>query len=289
MTRAERLAPYLAEMAASEQVIKQQSTTFYYAFSQLPAYQAKSIFVLYDFLRQLDDAADTKQTEAFTRLRQLWQTVKLGTPQTRLGRNLLLVFQTFAIPMQLMDEMIQGQTHDLQHQPIRTWADLHHYCYLVAGTVGLMIMPILREHSLTTTERAHVIRVGIALQLTNILRDVQEDYRKDYVYLPQAVLFQAGIDLKCLNHTQRKLPTGLVHILKLLGKQAEHDYRVAPAVINLVPDSAGRVALALAINGYAAILKQLRRRNYNVSLGRVVVSNRVKAWLLVRAKLRYAI
>ncbi|USS93229.1 phytoene/squalene synthase family protein [Fructilactobacillus ixorae] len=289
MNRAKRLAPYLPEMAASEQVIKQQSTTFYYAFSKLPAYQAQSIFVLYDFLRQLDDAADTNQTEVFTRLCHLWQTVKLGTPRTRLARNLLLVFQTFAIPMQLMDEMIQGQIHDLHRKPIQTWSDLHQYCYLVAGTVGLMIMSILREDPLTTTERADVIRVGIALQLTNILRDVQADYRKHYVYLPQVALAQAGIDLKCLNRPQRKLPTELVHILKLLGKQAEHDYRVAPVVINLVPDSAGQVALALAINGYAAILKQLRRRNYNVSLGRVVVSNRVKAWLLIQAKLRYAI
>ncbi|USS90519.1 phytoene/squalene synthase family protein [Fructilactobacillus carniphilus] len=289
MNRAQRLAPYLAGMAASELMIKQNSTTFYFAFSRLPKYQSLSIFVLYSFLRQLDDAADQQDAQEFKRLCQEWDDVKAGKPQSQLGMNLAIVFETFQISFQLMDEMIAGQRADLRQQRIQTMTDLRNYCYQVAGTVGLMLMAVLREESLQPAEKKAVIRVGVAMQLTNILRDVRADYLRHYLYLPQSLLMAAQIDLQFLRQPALGIPAAFSDLVKRIGRIAFSDYQCGPTVIALVPERQARLALALAIEGYQAILKKLRRRDYNVLRGRVVVSKYYKLWLLIKLKISYSI
>ncbi|NDR76542.1 hypothetical protein EQU06_07040 [Lactobacillus sanfranciscensis] len=114
MNREKMMASQLETMETSEAVIKKHSSTFYYAFSKLPRYQALSIFVVYDFLRQLDDAADNNNVEQFQLIKGIWESVKNGKPNTSLGKNLQLIFQVFQIPEKLIDEMILGQEEDLK-------------------------------------------------------------------------------------------------------------------------------------------------------------------------------
>ncbi len=95
MNREKMMASQLETMETSEAVIKKHSSTFYYAFSKLPLYQALSIFVVYDFLRQLDDAADNNNVEQFQLIKGIWESVKNGKPNTSLGKIYNLFFKFF--------------------------------------------------------------------------------------------------------------------------------------------------------------------------------------------------
>lgn len=279
------MASQLTQMEASEAVIKKYSSTFYYAFSKLPRYQSLSIFVIYDFLRKLDDAADSKDATKFLELKKIWESVKQQQPTTRLGENLQLIFQVFQIPMSLMDEMIVGQEEDLKQVVIKTQSDLKNYCFRVAGTVGLMIIPILTNKKITTTDCSQIVNVGIALQLTNIIRDVKEDWHNGYLYLPQSLLNEFEVTDADLNGD--RISANLRQLLADLSNEAFRLYDSKTKVLQLLEQRQAKIALRLAIDGYEAILKKIKRENYDVLKGRQSTSKLTKSWLYFQIRLRY--
>lgn len=279
------MASQLETMETSETVIKKHSSTFYYAFSKLPLYQALSIFVVYDFLRQLDDAADNNNVEQLQLIKGIWESVKNGKPNTSLGKNLQLIFQVFQIPEKLIDEMILGQEEDLKKVVIKTQSDLRNYCFRVAGTVGLMIIPILTEKKLTDYDKKQIVNVRIALQLTNIIRDVKEDYEHGYVYLPQLMLDEFEVSPTELG--QSTVSPNLRHLIQSLSEEAFSLYYSKFKVLKLLEQRQAKIALRLAIDGYEAILKKIKHKNYDILQGRQITSNLVKSWLYFQIRLRY--
>ncbi|MDF7637150.1 phytoene/squalene synthase family protein [Leuconostocaceae bacterium ESL0958] len=279
------LEPVLPFLAGSQTAIQENSSSFYFAFRQLADYQAASIFVIYDWLRQLDDAADQGQQADFEQLVAEWVAASANPPQhideqTSLAGQVAFLGTVFEIDPSYMNDMIAGQRFDLNQQEITDWPALTQYCYQVAGTVGCMIWPILTGQPLTAKERPAVIQVGQAMQLTNILRDVRADALAGRCYLPQTTLQAAGLDQAALTATEAS--PALVQVLAELGNQAFADYEQGRALAHSVPAGSARDGLLLAMNVYRQILVNMRHKDYQVLAERTYVSRFQKTRMLVK-------
>ena len=168
---------------------------------------------------------------------------------------------------------------------IKTQSDLRNYCFRVAGTVGLMIIPILTEKKLTDYDKKQIVNVGIALQLTNIIRDVKEDYEHGYVYLPQLMLDEFEVSPTELGHST--VSPNLRHLIQSLSEEAFSLYDSKFKVLKLLEQRQAKIALRLAIDGYEAILKKIKHKNYDILQGRQITSNLVKSCLYFQIRLRY--
>jgi len=182
---------YCADKAAAS------GSSFYYAFQFLPPRQKEAIHALYAFCREVDDAVDevTDPTAAQARL-AFWrgeiEAVYGGSPQHPVGQALADSLQHFDLDRAYFLEIIDGVEMDLHQSRYATFSDLQLYCYRVASVVGLLSIEIFGYRDRATRKYAH--NLGIAFQLTNILRDVGEDAARGRIYLPQEDLAAYGVD-----------------------------------------------------------------------------------------------
>ena len=181
---------YCADKAAAS------GSSFYYAFLFLPQRKKEAIQALYAFCREVDDAVDevSDPTAAAARL-AFWrgevEAIYEGAPQHPVGRALADVLDTFSLDKAYFLEIIDGVEMDLHTNRFATFADLQLYCYRVASVVGLLSIEIFGYRNRDTRKYAH--KLGIAFQLTNILRDVGEDAGNGRIYLPQEDLAAFGV------------------------------------------------------------------------------------------------
>ncbi|MEF8794514.1 presqualene diphosphate synthase HpnD [Thiohalorhabdus sp.] len=181
---------YCAEKAAAS------GSSFYYAFLFLPPRQKEAIHALYAFCREVDDAVDevTDPTAAQARL-AFWrgevEAVYEGTPQHPVGQALAEANRHFELDRAYFHEIIDGVEMDLHQSRYASFSDLQLYCYRVASVVGLLSIEIFGYSDRATRRYAH--NLGIAFQLTNILRDVGEDAGRGRIYLPQEDLVAYGV------------------------------------------------------------------------------------------------
>lgn len=181
---------YCAEQAAAS------GSSFYYAFQFLPSPKKEAIHALYAFCREVDDAVDevSDPTAAEARL-AFWrgeiEAVFGGTPQHPVAQALAEAVGHFNLDKAYFLEVIDGVEMDLRQSRYATFADLQLYCYRVASVVGLLSIEIFGHTERQTRKYAH--NLGIAFQLTNILRDVGEDAARGRIYLPQEDLEAFGV------------------------------------------------------------------------------------------------
>ncbi|KRM67536.1 hypothetical protein FD06_GL000687 [Apilactobacillus ozensis DSM 23829 = JCM 17196] len=279
MNKAEKIYKYTDGMEESKKVIKANSTTFYYAFSKLPDYRANSIFVLYHFLRELDDCADNRQAARFNQMLNAWDNIKANSPENQLGRNLWNVFDVFNLSFYEMNQMIAGQKADLYGVKIKDMNDLKHYSYQVAGTVGQLIMPILTNHDVSGIY-SHINNIGIAMQITNIIRDVKEDALAGRLYLPQKLMETFHVERKDLirDHASDNLKS----LLKYLADYANNLYSDKKVVLKSIDNRNAKVAVGLAVDGYHKILTNIIKQKYDVLDSRVYVNKTSKLILYLK-------
>ena len=177
-----------------------RNTSFYYSFLVLPADQRRAIVAVWDFCRAVDDAVDeapagpsgaTAARDAICFWRsELARCFNAGTPATPQGRRLQPAIRAFDLPREAFEDVIDGVAMDLDTRTYETFDDLMEYCRRVASAVGIICIQIFR----CTGERArdYALNLGIALQLTNILRDVRGDLEQGRIYLPQEDLRRFG-------------------------------------------------------------------------------------------------
>lgn len=282
------IEPVLKYFCISKQIIKEQSSSFYFAFSKLPSYQAYSIFVIYDFLRQLDDAADTSNHSRFNELVLNWEKASqknsiIINHQSNISEKVAYIFQTFSIDNKFLEDMIVGQQHDLNGENITTMTQLETYCYQVAGTVGCMIYSILSPNSIDAIKQK-VIEVGIALQLTNILRDVHEDALEGRYFIPERLLYKYGVSHKEL----LDYPTSdnLKGIFKILSNKSLKNYEESQNIMTHISDRKSRVALELSIEVYKKILVKLIKHDFENITTRMYVTRIEKLVILGKILLK---
>ena len=257
-----------------------RDTNFYYSFLVLPAENRRAIVAVWDFCRAVDDAADeaaarplgvTAPEQAEQELarwqRELAACYGDGTPQTRQGIALAPLVASFGLPRESFEALIEGVRMDVLPRRYETFADLYEYCIRVASHVGLICLHIFGCRD-PGAARQYAIDLGVALQLTNILRDVPEDLARGRVYLPQEDLRAFGVTEDDLRRESREKGGGVRSpaVRALLRHQAlrAHEY-YRKAARALPPRDARRLAAAEIMGAiYGAILKRIEERDYDV-------------------------
>jgi phytoene synthase len=279
--------------AACRTIAKREAKNFYYAFVALPLERRNAICAIYAFMRQADDLADDETLPREERRRKLdvwlaaWHEAAAGAPTA--DPVFLAVrdaIQRFAIPLQLLDELVDGVAMDLDHtstgapDTYATFADLYRYCYLVASVVGLVCIRIFGYSG----ERAEKLaeETGIAFQLTNILRDVSEDAARHRVYLPLTDLATHGVSLDELLHRAPSAPPTPAEraLLASVAHRAEDYYRSADELLPLIHRES-RPALWVLVSIYHALLKRIERADYDVFTRRASVPTAQKIAILL--------
>jgi phytoene synthase len=241
-----------------------RDTNFYYSFLVLPAAQRRAIIAVWDFCRAVDDAVDEPGSGDASRIAaevEQWRAeverVFAGAPATAPGRALQPYVRAFALSRRPFEELIDGVAMDARPRCYETFAELREYCYRVASTVGLVCIEIFGVRQAT----AYAIELGIALQLTNILRDIRVDLARDRLYVPLDEMRRFGCsesDLRAGEPTER-----VVALLRHQAARAREHY--AGAREALPPGTARRLVAAEIMGAiYRAILDRIEARRYDV-------------------------
>lgn len=242
---------------------RHHSRTFYLTSGLLPPEKRRAVRALYAFCRITDDIVDKNNSAALARVQlENWQqAVMVSHPPA--GMPVALAWadtvHRYHIPRGYVTQLIEGVARDLDQQRYATFADLAEYSYGVASTVGLMAMHIIGFKSDVALPQA--VKLGVALQMTNILRDVAEDWRSGRVYLPQDEL--AAFDL-----TEQNIAEGVVddRWRVFMAFQIERNRALYAESYDgirfLDPD--GRFAIAGAADLYSAILDEIEAADYDV-------------------------
>ncbi|PYQ16864.1 MAG: squalene synthase HpnD [Acidobacteria bacterium] len=274
-------------MSLSARLTRQSGTSFYYAFRILPARKRRAIYALYSFCRMVDDCVDEPGGEGEAGLRRWLDEVRrcyAGRPSTELGRDLAEALFEFPIPRGCFEDIVAGCRMDLTTKRYPTFADLRVYCERVASAVGLAAIEVFGYADPGTREYA--VELGVALQLTNILRDVAGDAARDRIYLPAEDLARFGVaeaELLCAARGQRCSPA-IHELLAFQAERARHHYERARSLLPAVDRKAMTPAEIMAAV-YAALLDEIARRGYPPD-GRVSLSRTRKAWIALRTLLR---
>lgn len=182
----------------SKEIARKSKSSFYYAFNLLPTEKRDAMNTVYAFCRQTDDIIDNEIEPAeikFEKLRKWrieFEKAFTGNSDYYLLNKLAKIISRFNIPPEPFFELIRGMEMDLQKNRYKSFEDLQLYCYRVASTVGLMCIEIFGYKHKSTRDFA--VNLGIALQLTNILRDVKKDAENGRIYLPKEDIQQFGYD-----------------------------------------------------------------------------------------------
>ena len=274
----------MAESKAAR-LTRESGTSFYYAFRLLPEQKRRAIFALYSFCRAVDDCVDEPFGEGEAGLvRWLEEAHRCyaGKPTTDLGRELAEALFQFPIPRQCFEDIVAGCRMDLGGTRYATFAELRGYCERVASAVGLASIEIFGYGSPRT--RDYAVLLGIALQLTNILRDVAEDAAKGRVYLPQDELRRHGVSEEEVLATARpgfaKTPA-FQDLLAFQGERARAHFEQAREAL---PEVDRRAMLPAEIMGavYRALLEEMARLAWPVGRPAARLSRPRKAWIALR-------
>ena len=248
-----------------------RDTNFYYSFLVLPSEKRAAIIAVWDFCRAVDDAVD--EAEAGTEAAQvaMWKRevaacFEGGTPVTRQGQALAPLIPKFNLPRSAFDALVEGVEMDVGARRYETFADLYEYCIRVASAVGLMCVEIFGYNDPRT--RQYATNLGVALQLTNILRDVPKDLALGRVYLPQEDLRRFGVSEEALRREAANAGRGIQsrEVRALLAFEAARAREYYVRAKASLPSADARRLVAAQIMGaiYLSILEKIEASDYDV-------------------------
>jgi phytoene synthase len=276
--------------SASARLTRKSGTSFYYAFRILPETRRRAIYALYAFCRTVDDCVDEPAGEREPGLERWLAEVHrayAGRPETELGRELAEAVTRFPIPRGAFEDVVAGCRMDLTTTRYATFAELRVYCERVASAVGLASIEIFGYDDPRTREYA--VELGLALQLTNILRDIAQDAGRDRLYLPLEDLARFGVaEAELVAHARdpaRPRPARLPELLAFEADRARSHYAAAA---RLLPGPDRRSMAAAEIMGaiYRAVLESWAGRGFPVGGPRVALGTPRKLWIAGRTLLR---
>ncbi len=270
-----------------DEITRRHSRSFYFSSSLLPPEKRRAARALYAFCRMSDNIVDNSHHREQDRRSiclhklDIWQE-SLRSPLEEQSHPILLAWtdtrQHYNIPLRYSDDLLDGMRMDLEKTRYDTFDELWEYCYRAASVVGINSMYITGfENRPETFRKAEIL--GVALQMTNILRDVGEDWQRDRVYLPRE-------DMKRFGVTEADIAAGRVtdgyRALMQFEIQRTHLlYEEAwPGIGLLTPD--GRVAIAASAEVYRGILRRIERSGYDNLTRRASVSTAGKLAMLPR-------
>jgi phytoene synthase len=277
-------------MDTARQIAKESKSSFYYAFSLLEKPKREAMNTVYAFCRKTDDIVDEGSESydlKYERLRK-WrielEKALYGTSDYPLFNKLNQIIRQFNIPIEPFFELIAGMEMDLQRNRYLSFEDLTQYCYRVASTVGLMCIEIFGYKNKSTQDYA--VNLGLAMQLTNILRDVKKDSEKGRIYLPQE-------DLKRFEYTENDLFECRYNpnFVSLMNHEADHAEELfGKADSALDPDDKRSMFPARAMQHiYHKLLTKLEAKNFDVFNKKIKVGGFEKVAISVGVWVKYSL
>lgn len=274
-----------AILSRCEELMQKGSSSFYQAFRGLPSPRREAVYVIYAFCRMIDDSVDEPEHSPYTihEINDLFD--RLDDAEGHfIWPALRWLFNSFPhLDKEPFFRQMEGQLTDLKVTHYTTMQELEHYCYLVAGTVGEMLLPVLRDDN-----GAEVAMNGIALgkgmQIVNIIRDVGEDRARVRRYVPLEIMEKHG-------YTEQDFEDGVVDerfiaIVHELKAAALNWFRIGMDRLDTYPtESAFSIELAAAF--YSTILHAVERNDYDVYTKRAYVSDELKLEMLGAIVKRY--
>lgn len=267
---------------SAEKIAQKSKSSFYYAFNLLPKSQREAMNVVYAFCRVSDDIVDGNEDEKI-KLKNLncWREefnrALKGKSNNSLLNKLTQVISNFNISTEPFFDLLDGMEMDLKHYRYKNFDELKKYCYRVASTVGLISIEIFGYRNPQTREFA--INLGIALQLTNILRDVITDYQKNRIYLPQDELEIFHVREQDLS--EKKIDGRFVDLMKYQVQRIENYFNKANEYLseedkkNMFPARAMQAV-------YYKLFKKIVRNNYDVVNKKISLSNLEKLCITLK-------
>lgn len=262
-----------------QQKAAQSGSSFYYSFLFLPPVRRRAITALYAFCREVDDIVDECADVAVARTKLAWWRGQLaaiygGAPEHPVAQALVPVVKEFRLPQERLQETIDGMEMDLTLRRYADFAALQRYCYRVASVVGLLSAEIFGYQDSNTLTYAE--NLGMAFQLTNIIRDVGEDARRDRVYLPLDEL--ARFDVTVGDIMQARESAGFRQLMEFQVERALAFYRDAYAALPAVDRKSQRPGLIMAAI-YQTLLAEIRADGMRVLSQRIALTPLRKLWI----------
>jgi phytoene synthase len=279
-----------------EQYVQQKAarsgSSFYYAFLFLPPRRRAAITAFYTFCREVDDVVDEATEPAVAGAKLAWWRQEVaaaygGSPSHPVMKALMPLTSEFRITQAHLDAVIRGCNVDLEQNRFIDFPALASYCHLVAGVVGEVACNIFGRQSDQTVQYAH--RLGLAMQLTNIIRDVGDDARRGRIYLPISELQQFGVKAHELLARQR--PWGYSERFSaLMTFQASRAHQLFEEAFALLPEedrARQRPGLMMA-NIYRSLLREIEAQGFQVLHQRTSLTPLRKLWIAAKTQWRGA-
>ena len=271
-----------AAYAHCQRVTKAEAKNFYYAFVTLPKPRRLAIYAAYAFCRLCDDIAD-EPLPVEEKLRQLreveeaLESAKNGHPEGPVYQALAHAVAVYGIPWEDLVEVVRGVEMDLTITRYETFDDLRSYCYRVASVVGLICIQVCGYSD--PKAREYAIDLGLAMQLTNILRDIREDSELGRVYLPQEELARFG-------YTEEQLMAGEINenftkFMEFQVARARDYFQQGKRLLKLLPLRT-RACPSVLGGIYSRVLDRIEDKGYDVYERRISLPSREKLFLTVR-------
>jgi phytoene synthase len=262
-----------------QQKAVQSGSSFYYSFLFLPPERRRAITAVYAYCREVDDAVDEVQDPDVARATLAWwhgevAALYAGKPTHPVTRALAPFLEPFAIRKERLEEILAGMEMDLTYPRYPDFASLRRYAYLVAGSVGIVAAGIFGYTDARALEYAE--KLGIAFQLTNIIRDVGEDARRNRIYLPLDEL--ARFDVPAADILAARATENFRSLMAFQAERAERWYEDAFAALPAADRRSQRPGLVMAAI-YRTLLDEIRRDGYPVLTERVALTPVRKLWL----------
>ncbi len=257
----------------------QSGSSFYYSFLFLPPERRRAITALYAFCREVDDVVDECTDTALAHTKLAWWRQELarlyaGEAQHPVTRALRPALEPFGIKHQYLGEIIDGMEMDLSQNRYLDFAALEQYCHRVAGVVGVLAASIFGYRDTRTLSYAHTL--GLAFQLTNIIRDVGEDSRKGRIYLPLDELRQFKVSAADILHARQT--EDFSRLMAFQIERAERYYNTAFEQLPQVDRKTQRPGLIMAAI-YRTLLREIAADGCKVLSQRTALTPVRKLWI----------
>jgi len=276
--------------ATAEEIAKQSRSSFYYAFTLLPSKKREAMNAVYAFCRKTDDIVDEGNEpdeikyEKLRKWRNEFENALKGVSNYHLLNKVGAIIKQFNIPVEPFFDLIVGMEMDLQKKRYLKFDDLVEYCYRVASTVGLMCIEIFGYKNSSTKEYA--VNLGLAMQMTNILRDVKTDADNGRIYLPQE-------DLEHFSYTEKDIfehnyNKNFVSLMHFEADRAQNFFNQADEMLDKEDKSSLFAARAMQ-HIYQKLLYKLERKEFDVYNQKIRINKVEKAAISLGVWLKYSI
>ena len=269
-----------------QQKTVQSGSSFYYSFLFLPPERRRAITALYAFCREVDDTVDDTADSSVARIKLAWWRTEVssmyqGTPTHPVSKALQPHIAPYRLEEQHLQAIIDGMEMDLDQSRYLDYPGLQKYCWRAAGVVGILSASIFGYTNPQTL--AYAEKLGLAFQLTNIIRDVGDDARKGRIYLPVNELQQFGVtaaDLLAFRHSEK-----FEALMRFQAERAQRMYDEALALLPQEDRRAQRPGLMMAAI-YRTLLVEIERDGFHVLNQRISLTPLRKLWLAWKTYVR---